>query len=236
MKYKREFFNYASLHLNMNKMHLEKYLDTSHASKPDLRAFTPTIIEEREMNAVQLDVFSRLMKDRIIFLGVPIDDYVANVIQAQMLFMESVDSNSDIQLFINSPGGSVTAGFGIYDTMQYINPDVGTICTSIAASMSAVLLSSGAKGKRSCLKHSRVMIHQTSGGMQGQFSDMEITYNLFQELQEELFTMLSENTGQSIETIRKDCNRDNWMKAEDAKTYGLVDEVLSKTIRADNVS
>ena len=235
MKYRKEFLSYATLHLKMNKMYLEKYLDAHHKPRPIIRGFTPTIIEEREMNAVQLDVFSRLMKDRIIFLGVPIDDYVANVIQAQMLFMESVDSKRDIQLFINSPGGSVTAGFGIYDTMQYINPDVGTICTSIAASMAAVLLSSGAKGKRTCLKHSRVMIHQTSGGMQGQFSDMEITYKLFQELQDELFTVLSENTGQSFETIAKDCNRDNWMKAEAAKAYGLVDEVLSRTIQAEPV-
>ncbi len=236
MYHKKEFLSYANLHLKMNKMYLNKFLDSNYPPRPVIRGFTPSIIEEREMNVVQLDVFSRLMKDRIIFLGVPIDDYVANVIQAQLLFMESVDSKRDIQMYINSPGGSVTAGFGIYDTMQYINADVGTICTGISASMAAVLLSAGTKGKRTCLKHSRVMIHQTSGGFQGQFSDMEITYNLYQELQDELFTILSEHTGQTFEQIAKDCNRDNWMKAKVAKEYGLVDEVLSSTIKTESNS
>ncbi|MEL6925002.1 MAG: ATP-dependent Clp protease proteolytic subunit, partial [Bacteroidota bacterium] len=162
---KNEFLRYATGHLGMSSYHLEKY---AKQGMPGLRAFTPSVIEERQLNVAQMDVFSRLMMDRILFLGVPIDDYVANVIQAQLLFLESVDPKRDIQLYINSPGGSVTAGLGIYDTMQFINPDVATICTSMSASMAAVLLSSGAKGKRTCLHHSRVMIHQPSGGMQGQ--------------------------------------------------------------------
>lgn len=231
MYHKKEFTNYAQKHLGMSRMHLEKYAKQAYPQSPDIRNFTPSVIEERQLNIVQMDVFSRLMKDRIIFLGVPVDDYVANVIQAQLLFMQSVDAKQGIQLYINSPGGSVTAGLGIYDTMQYISADIGTICTGIAASMSAVLLAAGAKGKRSCLKHSRVMIHQPSGGMQGQLSDMEIRYKLIKEMQEELYTILSKHTGQPYKKIATDCDRDNWMKALEAKAYGLVDEVLERPVK-----
>lgn len=228
MYQRKEFFNYAQKHLNMNGMHLEKYVHQTHPQLPDIKNFTPTVIEERQLNVVQMDVFSRLMKDRIIFLGIPVDDYVANVIQAQLLFMQSVDAKQGIQLYINSPGGSVTAGLGIYDTMKYITPTVATICTGIAASMSAVLLAAGAKGKRTCLKHSRVMIHQPSGGMQGQLSDIEIRYKLIKEMQKELYTILTAHTEQPYHKIAKDCDRDNWMKAAEAKAYGLVDEVLER--------
>jgi len=230
MFHKKEFINYAQKHLGMSTMHLEKHLNHQYPQHPTLNNFTPSVIEERQLNVVQMDVFSRLMKDRIIFLGVPIDDYVANVIQAQLLFMESVDPKQDIQMYINSPGGSVTAGLGIYDTMQYVSSEIGTICTGVAASMAAVLLSAGANGKRTCLRHSRVMIHQPSGGMRGQFSDMEITYKLFSEMQEELYNILSEHTGQSYKKISEDCDRDNWMKALEAKDYGLVDEVLKRAV------
>ena len=168
------------------------------------------------------------MMDRIIFLGVPINDYVANVVQAQLLFLESTDPKRDVQMFINSPGGSVIAGLGIYDTMQYVTPDVSTICTGLAASMGAVLLMSGKKGKRTCLQHSRVMIHQPSGGMQGQFSDMEITYNLIKDMKRELYEIMALTTGQDFDTIEKDSDRDNWMTALEAKEYGIVDEVLTR--------
>ncbi len=180
------------------------------------------------MHVAQMDVFSRLLMDRIIFLGVPIDDYVSNVIQAQLLFMESVDPHRDVYMYINSPGGSVPAGMGIYDTMQHIRPEIHTICTGVAASMSAVILSAGSPGKRSCLPHGRVMIHQPSGGAQGQLADMEITYRLFKEMQKELYSILHRHTGQSLETIEKDCDRDNWMNAGQAKEYGLVDDVLER--------
>jgi ATP-dependent Clp protease protease subunit len=195
---------------------------------PNIKAFTPAVIEERQLNVVQMDVFSRLMMDRIIFMGVPVTEYVANVIQAQLLFLESIDSNRDVQMFINSPGGSVIDGLGIYDTMQYIRPDVATICTGLAASMGAVLLAAGAKGKRSCLFHSHIMIHQPSGGAQGQISDIEITYHLIKKMQKSLYDILAHHTGQTYEKILEDCNRDNWMGAEDAKAYGLIDEVLSR--------
>jgi ATP-dependent Clp protease protease subunit len=181
------------------------------------------------MNIVGMDVFSRLMMDRIIFMGVPVNDYVANVIQAQLLFLDSVDSRRDIQMYINSPGGSVIDGLGIYDTMQYVNPDVATICTGLAASMGAVLLCAGVKGKRTCLKHSKVMIHQPSGGMQGQFKDMEISYNLIKSMKSELYEIMAHHTGQTSEKIELDCDRDNWMTAEEAREYGLVDEVLIRT-------
>jgi len=184
------------------------------------------VIEERQMNVVGMDVFSRLMMDRIIFLGVPINDYVANVIQAQLLFLESADPNRNVQMFINSPGGSVIAGLGIYDTMQYIAPEVATICTGLAASMGAVLLAAGEKGKRTALQHSRIMIHQPMGGMQGQVSDMEISYNLIKDLQKELYEILSKHSGKPYATIAKDSDRDNWMKADEALKYGLVDEVI----------
>jgi len=168
------------------------------------------------------------MMDRIIFMGVPVTDYVANVIQAQLLFLETTDPKRDVQMFINSPGGSVLAGLGIYDTMQYVSPDVSTICTGLAASMGAVLLAAGKKGKRTALAHSRVMIHQPLGGMQGQVSDMEISYHLIKSMQKELYDILAFHTGQTYDTIEKDCDRDNWMLAPEAKEYGLVDEVLSK--------
>lgn len=220
-----EFKKYATQHLGMSSMHLEKYMK---ASVPNITGFTPQIIEERQMNVASMDVFSRLMMDRIIFMGVPVNDYVANVVQAQMLFLEGVDPKRDIQMFINSPGGSVIAGMGIYDTMQYVSPDVGTICTGLAASMGAVLLTAGTKGKRTCLEHSRVMIHQPSGGMQGQFTDMEISYNLIKQLRKELYDILAHHSGKTFEDIEKDSERDNWMTANEAKEYGLIDEVLDR--------
>lgn len=220
-----EFKKYATQHLGMSSMHLEKYMQ---ASVPNVTGFTPQIIEERQMNIASMDVFSRLMMDRIIFMGVPVNDYVANVIQAQMLFLEGVDPKRDIQMFINSPGGSVIAGMGIYDTMQYVSPDVGTICTGLAASMGAVLLTAGTKGKRTCLEHSRVMIHQPSGGMQGQFTDMEISYNLIKQLRQELYEILAHHSGKTFDDIEKDSERDKWMTATEAKEYGLIDEVLSR--------
>jgi len=226
---KKEFQRYATHHLGMSSMHLEKYIETNVAAAvPSIRAFTPAVIEERQMNVVAMDVFSRLMMDRIIFMGVPVNDYVANVIQAQLLFLESTDPKRDIQMFINSPGGSVIDGLGIYDTMQYVAPDVATICTGLAASMAAVLLAAGAKGKRSCLYHSHVMIHQPMGGAQGQVSDIEITYRLIKKMQKNLYEVLAAHTGQPFDKIMEDCDRDNWMSAEEAKEYGIVDEVLDR--------
>ena len=221
-----EFKKYATQHLGMSSMHLDKYSDA--VSAPNINGFTPQVIEERQMNIVGMDVFSRLMMDRIIFMGVPVNDYVANVVQAQLLFLESTDPKMDIQMFINSPGGSVIAGLGIYDTMQYVSPDVSTICTSMAASMGAVLLAAGTKGKRSCLPHSRVMIHQPSGGMQGQFSDMEISYNLIKSLRQELYDIIAFHTDKDFATIEKDSDRDKWMTSYEAKEYGAVDEVLDR--------
>jgi ATP-dependent Clp protease, protease subunit len=226
MFHKDEFKKYATKHLGMSTMHLEKYMAGSTA--PNITGFTPQVIEERQMNVVGMDVFSRLMMDRIIFMGVPVNDYVANVIQAQMLFLESTDPKRDIQMFINSPGGSVIDGMGIYDTMQYVSPDVATICTGMAASMGAVLLAAGTKGKRTALQHSRVMIHQPSGGMQGQFTDMEISYNLIKTLRKELYDILAHHAGKTFEDIEKDSERDNWMTSHQAKEYGLVDEVLDR--------
>ena len=200
-------------------MHLNDYVDSS---------MTPYIIEERQMNVAQMDVFSRLMMDRIIFLGTGINDQVANIVQAQLLFLESVDPKKDIQIYMNSPGGSVHAGLGIYDTMQVISPDVATICTGMAASMGAVLLCAGTKGKRSALKHSRVMIHQPMGGAQGQASDMEITLLEILKLKKELYHIVSEHSGQSFDRVEKDSDRDYWMTSEEAKAYGMIDEVLTK--------
>lgn len=228
MFHKDEFMKYATKHLGMSSMHLEKYAEQSTTAYPNIQGFTPNVIEERSMNIVGLDVFSRLMMDRIIFMGVPVNDYVANVIQAQLLFLESTDPKRDVQMFINSPGGSVISGLGIYDTMQYVSPDIGTICTGLAASMGAVLLAAGTKGKRTCLFHSRVMIHQPLGGMQGQVTEMEIYYKLIKEQQKALYDILAHHTGQPYEKIQTDCERDNWMKAEDAKAYGLIDEVLDR--------
>ena len=187
---------------------------------------SPTITEERSLNVAQMDVFSRLMMDRIIFLGAPIDDTVANIIQAQLLFLETANPEQDIQIYLNSPGGSVSAGLGIYDTMQLVAPEVSTICTGMAASMAAVLLTAGAKGKRSALPHSRVMIHQPMGGVQGQASDIEITAREILKYKRELYEILSNHSGQPIEKIEADADRDYWMRAEEAKAYGLIDEVL----------
>jgi len=222
---KNEFQKYATKHLGMSSMHLEKYMGTT---VPGIQAFTPYVIEERQLNAAALDVFSRLMMDRIIFMGVPVTEYVSNVIQAQLLFLESTDPKRDVQMFINSPGGSVIDGLGIYDTMQYVAPDVATICTGLAASMGAVLLAAGAKGKRSALFHSHVMIHQPMGGAQGQVSDIEISYKLIKKMQKSLYDILAHHTGQPYEKIEEDCDRDNWMSSLEAKEYGLVDEVLDR--------
>jgi ATP-dependent Clp protease protease subunit len=189
---------------------------------------SPTIIEERQLNIASMDVFSRLMMDRIIFLGVPINDDVANIIQAQLLFLESSDPSKDIQIYLNTPGGGVYAGLGIYDTMQYISSDVATICTGIAASMGAVLLTAGAKGKRSALPHSRVMIHQPMGGAEGQASDIEITTKQILMLRKELYEIIAEHSGNSFEKIEKDADRDYWMTANDAKEYGMIDLILKK--------
>ena len=215
-----EFMKYATKHLGMSSNTVEGF------AKYNLKNLTPNIIEERQLNATVLDVFSRLMMDRIIFLGTPVYDNIANIIQAQLLFLQSSDPQRDISLYINSPGGSVTAGLGIYDTMQFVSPDVSTICTGLAASMGAVLLSAGTSGKRTGLYHSRVMIHQPLGGMQGQVSEMEIYYKLIKEQQKELYDILSHHTGQSYDTIAADSDRDNWMTAEAAKEYGLIDEVI----------
>lgn len=217
-----EFRKYASRHLGINSLGLDQY------TKKVNNYISPTIIEERQLNIATMDVFSRLMMDRIIFLGVPIDDYVANIIQAQLLFLESVDSKRDIQIYLNTPGGSVYAGLGIYDTMQYIAPDISTICTGIAASMGAVLLCAGAKGKRTALKHSRILIHQPMGGAEGQASDIEITAREIQKLKKELYDIIANHSGQPYKKIWKDSDRDYWMTAEEAKEYGMIDEVLVK--------
>lgn len=214
---KDEFNKYATKHMGINSMHLNSYVESS---------LTPYIIEERQLNMTQMDVFSRLMMDRIIFLGTGINDQVANIINAQLLFLESVDPKKDIQIYLNSPGGSVYAGLGMYDTMQYISPDVATICTGIAASMGAVLLCAGAEGKRTALKHSRVMIHQPLGGAQGQASDIEITAREILKLKKELYDIISLHSKQSFEKVSEDSDRDYWMTAAEAKDYGMVDEVL----------
>jgi ATP-dependent Clp protease protease subunit len=218
----KEFDKFARLHCGINSMTLHDY-------RADITNYiSPTIIEERQMNAVTMDVFSRLMMERIIFLGAPIYDDAANIIQAQLLFLESVDAEKDIQLYINSPGGSVSAGLGIYDTMQLIRPDVATICTGMAASMGAVLLTAGAAGKRSALPHSRVMIHQPLGGAQGQASDIEITAREIAKTKRELYDILALHSGVSYEKIERDADRDYWLSATEAKEYGLIDTVLTK--------
>ncbi len=189
---------------------------------------SPTIIEERQLNVASMDVFSRLMMDRIIFLGLPIDDYVANIIQAQLLYLDSSDPGKDIQIYFNTPGGSVNAGLGIYDTMQYISADVATICTGMAASMGAVLLTAGTKGKRSALKHSRIMIHQPMGGVEGQASDIEIQTREILKLRHELYEIIANHSGNPIEKVEKDSDRDHWMTSQEAKEYGMIDEILQK--------
>jgi ATP-dependent Clp protease protease subunit len=212
----QEFKKYATKHHGVNSMYYDKIVS----------AMTPYVIEERQLNISQLDVFSRLMMDRIIFLGTGDDDYVANVIQAQLLFLESADASKDIQLYINSPGGSVYAGLGIYDTMQYVRPDVATICTGMAASMGAVLLCAGQEGKRSALPHSRVMIHQPSGGAQGVATDMEINLKEMLKLKNELYQIIANHSNQDFDKVYRDSERDYWMIAAEAKAYGMIDEVL----------
>lgn len=216
---KDEFRKYAVKGQNINGSNVDRYIQR-------VENMTRAVIEERPTNFREIDVFSRLMMDRIIFLGMGVDDNIANIITAQLLFLESVDAKKDILLYINSPGGSVYAGLGIYDTMQYIKPDVATICTGLAASMGAVLLCGGAAGKRSALLHARVMIHQPSGGAQGQSSDIEITAKQIIILRKELYDIISHHSGKSFEQVEKDSDRDYWMKAEEAKAYGLIDEVL----------
>ena len=216
-----EFRNFAVKHLGMNGLALDQY-----AHQVTSSYISPTIMEERQLNVTQMDVFSRLMMDRIIFLGTQVDDYTANVIQAQMLFLDSSDPGKDISLYINSPGGSVYAGLGIYDTMQYIQSAVSTICTGMAASMAAVLLVAGEKGKRFALKHSRVMIHQPMGGIQGQASDIEITANEILKLKKELYTIISDHSGQPYDKVYADSDRDYWMTSDEALAYGMIDNVL----------
>ena len=217
-----EFKKFATMHLNMNANALDKYMNISSSY------ISPTIIEERQLNVAQMDVFSRLMMDRIIFLGTQVDDYAANVIQAQLLYLDSAEPGKDISIYINSPGGSVYAGLGIYDTMQYIQSDVSTICTGMAASMAAVLLVAGAENKRFALKHSRIMIHQPLGGMQGQASDMEITVREIQKLKKELYTIIADHSHNPFEKIEKDSDRDFWMTSDEAKEYGMIDQVLTR--------
>lgn len=218
----KDFEKYAVKHRGINSMTLHNVTSAYNSY------ISPTIIEERQLNIAQMDVFSRLMMDRIIFLGLPVDDYVANVIQAQMLYLDSADPGKDIQIYFNSPGGSVYAGLGIYDTMQYINSDVATICTGMAASMSAVLLAAGTAGKRSALTHSRVMIHQPMGGAQGQSKDIEITTKEIVKLRNELYTIIANHSGKKFEVVEKDSDRDYWMTAKEALEYGMIDEVLAR--------
>lgn len=215
-----DFYKYATKHRGISSMVMEQYSSMTDSY------ISPTIIEERQLNVASMDVFSRLMMDRIIFLGLPIDDYVANIIQAQLLYLDSTDPSKDISIYFNTPGGSVHAGLGIYDTMQYITSDVATICTGMAASMGAVLLTAGTKGKRSALRHSRVMIHQPMGGTQGQSVDIEITTREIVKMRKELYTIIAEHSGNTFKKIEKDSDRDFWMTAAEAKEYGMIDEVL----------
>ncbi|UZO81171.1 ATP-dependent Clp endopeptidase proteolytic subunit ClpP [Aquimarina sp. ERC-38] len=223
MDYTKEFEKYAIKDRGINGNYYQNIISSMYPV-----GMTPNIIEERQMNVVAMDVFSRLMMDRIIFMGTGINDQVANIIQAQLLFLESVDSSKDIQIYINSPGGSVYAGLGIYDTMQFIKPDVATICTGMAASMGAVLLCAGEKGKRSGLPHSRVMIHQPLGGAQGQASDIEITAREILTLKEELYQIIAKHSGQEYDKVYEDSDRDYWMKADKALEYGMIDEILKR--------
>jgi ATP-dependent Clp protease protease subunit len=218
-----DFKKYAASRFGISSLTMQRYISASNSY------ISPTIIEERQLNVASMDVFSRLMMDRIIFLGLPIDDYVANIIQAQLLYLDSSDPGKDIQIYLNSPGGSVSAGLGIYDTMQYISADVATICTGMAASMGAVLLTAGTKGKRSALKHSRVMIHQPMGGAEGQATDIEIVVKEILKLKKELYEIISLHTGNPVEKVEKDSDRDYWMTATEAKEYGMIDEVLLRT-------
>ncbi len=225
---KNEFRKYAVKHQRINSIQVDKFISRINQVKIP-NNLTPYIIEERSLNVAQMDVFSRLMMDRIIFLGDAINDQVANIVQAQLLFLQSVDAKRDIQIYINSPGGSVYAGLGIYDTMQYIQPEVATICTGIAASMAAVLMCAGAKGKRAALTHSRVMIHQPLGGAEGQASDIEITAREIGKLKKELYEIIAKHSGQTYEKVWECSDRDYWMIASEAKDFGMVDEILVKS-------
>lgn len=220
MSQQDDFFKYATRHRGISSQTMHNYTSAYG------NYISPTIIEERQLNVATMDVFSRLMMDRIIFLGVPVNDYVANIIQAQLLYLESVDPKKDVQIYLNTPGGSVYAGLGIYDTMQYISPDVSTICTGMAASMGAVLLAAGTKGKRTALKHSRILIHQPMGGAEGQASDIEITAREIQKIKKELYETIALHSGQEYKKIWEDSDRDFWMTSEEAKEYGMIDEVL----------
>lgn len=220
MNFGKEFEKYAVHHKGISSNTLNDY------NRHLVTDLTPNIIEERPMNVAVMDVYSRLMMDRIIFLGYPINDEVANIVTAQLLFLESTDRTRDIQMYINSPGGSVYSGLGVYDTMQYITPDISTICIGIAASMAAILLTAGAKGKRTALKHARIMMHQPSGSIGGQASDIEITVNEIKKVKKNLYDIISFHTGKSLKQVEKDCDRDYWLTSEESKEYGLVDEVL----------
>jgi len=222
MSDKRDFEKYAADRFGISSISMQRYISAN-------SYISPTIIEERQLNIASMDVFSRLMMDRIIFLGLPIDDYVANIIQAQLLYLDSSDPGKDIQIYLNTPGGAVHAGMGIYDTMQYISADVATICTGMAASMGAVLLTAGTKGKRSALKHSRIMIHQPMGGAEGQASDIEIVVREILKIKKELYEVIALHTGKPLEQVEKDADRDYWMTATEAKDYGMIDEVLTRS-------
>ena len=229
-----DFKNYATNHMGINSLTLDAFERSQYSSGIASSGYiSPTIIEERKLNIASMDVFSRLMMDRIIFLGVPINDYVANIIQAQLLYLDTVKDQRDIQMYINSPGGSVYAGLGIYDTMQYINSEVSTICTGMAASMAAVLMVAGEKGKRSALPHSKIMIHQPMGGAHGQAADIEIAAKEMQKVKKDLYLIISKHTGQSYKKVWKDSDRDYWMTSEEAKSYGCIDEILVKDDKND---
>lgn len=219
-----DFKKYAADRFHISSLTMQQYISASNGGY-----ISPTIIEERQLNVASMDVFSRLMMDRIIFLGLPVDDYVANIIQAQLLYLDSSDPGKDIQIYLNTPGGNVHSGLGIYDTMQYISADVATICTGMAASMGAVLLTAGTKGKRSALKHSRIMIHQPMGGAEGQASDIEIVVKEILKLKKELYEIIASHTGNPVEKVEKDADRDYWMTSMEAKEYGMIDEVLTRT-------
>src|SRR5436190_22963826 len=223
MNIKKEFRDFASKHKGIPTSSVDQYIKSAYGEY-----ISPTIIEERQLNVASMDVFSRLMMDRIIFLGVAINDYVSNVIQAQLLFLESVDAKKDIQIYMNSPGGSVHAGLGIYDTMRFVQPSIATICTGMAASMAAVLMCAGDKGKRAALPHARIMIHQPMGGAEGQASDIEITAREIQKLKKELYEIIASHSGQTYDKVWADSERDHWMTADEAKEYGMVDEVLTR--------
>lgn len=230
LKQAQEFKKYAVKHHGMSGMHVENYMNKVSAGA-GINNLTRTVIEERQMPFREVDVFSRLMMDRIIFLGTPIDDYIAAIIQAQLLFLESSDSRSDVQIYINSPGGEVYSGLGIYDTMQYVNMDVATICTGMAASMAAVILCAGQKGKRTALKHARVMIHQPLGGIGGKASEIEISLKEIQKIKDELYEIIAHHTGQPIDKVARDSDRDYWLRSEEAKEYGMIDEVLIRNAK-----